>query len=55
MRLWSEYLPQRTMVTGDGIVIIREGEVAMIVVGKTLEECRAMLCPLLTRTDPDGE
>jgi len=47
MRIWREANKQRVVMTADGPLIIYEGEYAMVVVGKSLEECRNVLCPML--------
>jgi hypothetical protein len=47
MRAWREANNQRIIMTSDGPLIAYHGEFVMVVVGKSLEECRSILCPML--------
>jgi len=51
MRAWKEANQQRLIMTADGPLVAYAGEFVMVVVGKSLEECRELLCPVLTRVD----
>lgn len=38
-------------MTSDGPLVAYEGEYVMVVVGKSLEDCRDVLCPMLKQEE----
>jgi len=47
LRTWKEANQQRIIMTSDGPLIAYNGEFVMVIVGRSLEECRELLCPML--------
>lgn len=46
MRVWREANNQRIVMTSDGPLVAYNGDFVMVVVGKSIEECRDILCPM---------
>ena len=51
MRIWREANAQRIVMTSDGPLVVYQGDYVLVAVGKSLEECRDMLCPMLKTED----
>ena len=47
MRVWREANETRVLMADGSPLPVYKGEVIMIVVGRSLEECSRLLCPML--------
>jgi len=47
MRIWREASESRVLMADGAPLPVYMGEVVMIVVGRSVEECSRLLCPML--------